>query len=164
MVSEILPRGHSHYNPNEILPEEPNRAHEEHKLSSGVEVNGVMLPMNVAQQLRELGTPLEHYSPSELNAAIQACMIDGRLIDDPNGVGFMDMLVKDASEEQADLQGESMSYRWRSGLKAPAKEDASWTDRVERVNGAAQSYCERLLQERELNEEAAHKQGYAGSA
>lgn len=154
MIGEALPRTPSPESPTQ-LPEPQSKAQEEHGLSSGVMVNGVVLPVNVAQQLRELGVPLENYSPQDLHAAIQACMVDGRLVDDPNGVNFHDMLTKEASEEHADRYNEGMNYRMRSSVHSPAG-GGSWAERVQHVSPSAQSFCERLLHEREMGEEHSH--------
>lgn len=58
-----------------------------------ITVNGVRLPMRVAQELRMLGMTLAWYSAGELEDAVEACSIDSQLIDDPGGGDFRDRLT-----------------------------------------------------------------------
>ncbi len=59
---------------------------------NNVVVNGVVLPNHVVMELQRLGRALEWYNSGELHSAVLACAVDRKLIDDPNGVNFMDQL------------------------------------------------------------------------
>jgi hypothetical protein len=56
-------------------------------------INGVTLSQRVIEELRHLGIPLSWYNNGELLDAVNACHIDGQLIDDDRGINFRDMLT-----------------------------------------------------------------------
>jgi hypothetical protein len=64
------------------------------------EINGIVLPQNVINQLRLLGLPIEWYTAGELQDAVIACSADATLIDDVNGDNFRDRLRLDADEKE----------------------------------------------------------------
>jgi hypothetical protein len=102
----------------------------EAKPSDGsLEINGVRLPAYVVEELNRLGVSLSAYSTGELEAAVQACAFDRKLIDDPNGLNFMDELELTNSEERAKTGDETTISPLYS---APAV-----------------SFCDKLKQERE---------------
>lgn len=89
-----------------------------------VVVNGVNIPLQVLEQLRQAGiTAVSWLSSSELQDAVQACKLDGTLIDDP--------------------QGNPMSLRDRMQLTHEEQQ----TRRPRRKK--AKSYAEQILEERE---------------
>lgn len=65
-------------------------------------IKDVLLPREVAEELRRLGISLNWYSASELADAVIACSYDGQLIDDPEGVSFRDQLQLSTTEKLAD--------------------------------------------------------------
>lgn len=66
-------------------------------------VNNVRLPDHVVLELQRLGRALEWYTAGELYSAVEACAVDRRLIDDPDGVNFMDKLeLTDAEKRKAE--------------------------------------------------------------
>ena len=70
------------------------------KASRGVvEINGVELPLHVADELRRLGVCLAWYNSNELKDAVQACAYDRKLIDNPTATRFSDRLKKPAQTE-----------------------------------------------------------------
>lgn len=60
--------------------------------NSSVVINGVEIPRQVADQLRQLGMALSWYSAGELEDAVQACQYDSTLIEDHDGDNFRDRL------------------------------------------------------------------------
>ena len=62
-------------------------------------INGVVLPQRVLEELRRLGTALSWYSAGELEDAVEACAVDGQLIDDPMGMNFRDRLSLSEAEK-----------------------------------------------------------------
>jgi len=103
-----------------------------------VRVGTVELPALVAKQLRELGHPIETYSPGQLKEAIDACAVDGNLFDDHDGVNFSDSLHLDPREVQEDMSDydvQMMSYRRCAGRvhapsSRPPEEEKSWVDHI----------------------------------
>jgi hypothetical protein len=63
-------------------------------------INGVVLPQSVIEELRKLGIPLTWYNRGELEDAVEACVMDARLIDDKQGVNFRDQLKLTSNEQQ----------------------------------------------------------------
>lgn len=78
-------------------------------------INGVELPERVIEELRRLGIALSWYSHGELEAAVNACAYDGQLIDDPDGVDFMDELELTPHEEKEE-NGEIEAFPARHQL------------------------------------------------
>ena len=77
---------------------------------SDVVINGVVLPNHVVLELQRLGRALEWYNTGELHSAVLACAVDRKLIDDPNGVNFMDQLeLTDEEKRKADLSARGIS-------------------------------------------------------
>ena len=86
---------------NAIKEHKPLREIEELPDGSMV-VNGVVLSPNVLYELRRLGIALFSYNAGELQTAVQACIIDRTLIDDPDGINFFDRTSLTPSESQED--------------------------------------------------------------
>lgn len=149
---------------SDMSGERPTADHKYSAQQNSVEINGVAVPMLVARQLRELGIPLESYTSGELHAAIHACSHDSRLIDDPEGAHFLDKLSRDSHEEEHDNLAPSkrtMSHRIGGRITAP---EQNWAERVshEKLDPQAQSFCERLMQER-LHAQDEHQHLHAAS-
>jgi hypothetical protein len=70
------------------------------RLKDPNEVNGIVLPQNVINQLRLLGLPIEAYTAGELQDAVLACSADATLVDDHEGIGLRDKLRLDGSEKE----------------------------------------------------------------
>lgn len=67
-----------------------------------VVVNGVNLPLQVIEQLRQAGiSAISWLTSSELQDAIYACKFDGQLIDDPGGISLRDKMTLTHAEQQA---------------------------------------------------------------
>ena len=69
--------------------------------SMDVVVGGVVLPRIVAEQLRQLGVNFNAYSHGELTSAVEGCAVDCRLVDDEDGVNFVDRLRLTPEEREA---------------------------------------------------------------
>ena len=133
-----------------------------HQLQDGsLRVGSIEISALVAKQLRELGHPIESYTPGQLKEAIDACHYDGRLIDDPNGVGFSDTLhkgMRETQEEMYDDDVDVLTYRGRGGkVSAPISlptpnqpaEQQSWVNRIGAGTSQEQeSYVTHLDEER----------------
>ncbi len=77
---------------------------------SDVVINGIVLPNHVVLELQRLGRALEWYNSGELHSAVLACAVDRKLIDDPNGVNFMDQLeLTDEEKRKADLHARGIT-------------------------------------------------------
>lgn len=75
-----------------------------------VVINGVVLPNHVVLELQRLGRALEWYNAGELQSAVIACAVDRTLIDDPNGVNFIDKLeLTDEEKRKADLNARGIT-------------------------------------------------------
>ena len=65
-------------------------------------VNGVRLPLMVIEQLRQAGIgAIGWLTGSELQDAVDACKVDGNLIDDPHGLTLRDKMTLTPAEQQA---------------------------------------------------------------
>ena len=95
------------------------KANVEQNGDSSVTVNGVVVPKLVAEQLKNAGIAIAFLSAGQLEAAIQACAVDCKLIDDPNGTNFFDDLELDAAdlepehtkEEEQSLEEDELNRR-----------------------------------------------------
>lgn len=82
----------------------------------GVTVNGVELPRDLVLQLQQLGVPLTSYTKGQLEEALQAYAMDGRLVEDHGATNFQDSLHL-SSEEAAQGRGQGGA-------------NTAWQDRV----------------------------------
>jgi len=83
--------------------------------NSDKSINGVTIPQNVIDQLRRLGVALSWYTPGELQAAVNSCAVDCTLIDDPDGINFMDDLS--LTEDKIEADAGEISEPWRASEK-----------------------------------------------
>jgi hypothetical protein len=100
----------------------------------GAMINGVYLPQNVVDQLRQLGISLSWYTQAELEDAVEACAFDGTLIDDHDGIHFRDKLelTEKAAEDEFGERHDSpyrMSVRLRPWNVSP---EAKYRERIRR--------------------------------
>lgn len=65
-----------------------------------VDFKGVRLPDNVMRELVRLGGLLETYTIGQLQKAVNACAMDGKLVDDEHGVNFDDKLELTKEEQE----------------------------------------------------------------
>jgi hypothetical protein len=99
-----------------------------HSFDDGsVEISGVRVPAYVVEELQRLGISLSAYNPGELQAAIMACSVDRKLVDDVRGDNFLDMLELHKDEEHM--------------------QHALHTDTPNPFYDRPMSFCERLKQE-----------------
>ncbi len=102
-----------------------------------VVVNGVPLPNHVVLELQRLGRALEWYNAGELHSAVLACAVDRKLIDDPNGVNFIDQLeLTDAEKRKAEHRVHNIEEH---------EEDKA---KEERKSGGIWGFCKRLKESR----------------
>lgn len=105
----------------------------------GDTVNGVYLPQNVIDQLKQLGISLAWYTQTELEDAVEACAVDGVLIDDNKGIHFRDKLQM-SEQMYEDEFGERHESPYRMNLL----ELKPWAQSPEA------RYRERIKREREM--------------
>lgn len=104
-------------------------------------VNGVTLPRNVVIELKRLGRALEWYNSGELESAVKACAVDMRLIDDHEGINFMDQLELTDSEKQ--------KYEMKNNAnECEADEDDEYIQKTSCKSNMIASFCKHLKERR----------------
>ena len=115
----------------------------ENELNSNNELNGVPLPENVVRELKRLGRALESFTAGELHSAVRACEMDGNLIDDPNGMSFLDQLELTAAEKQKALHNNE------NIMDEDDEEETSLTNcKSNHHSNKISSFCKRLTESR----------------
>ncbi|MBY0407808.1 MAG: hypothetical protein K2Q01_08950, partial [Rickettsiales bacterium] len=122
-----------------------------------VRVGNIELPALVAKQLRDLGHPIETYSPGQLKEVLDACHFDCNLIDDDRAVvhNLSDRMDYDFREKQADLYDndtDMFAYRSNAGRVMPmsslptpeAPAEPSWAERVGSAQPQPETYVARI--------------------
>lgn len=114
--------------------------------TNNIMVNGVVLPDNVVRELQRLGRALDWYTHGELQSAVKACAVDANLIDDPDGINFIDKLELTDEEKYRNQQ---KRFNINDCEKRIEYEKERELYNEEENKGIFGSFCKRLKEMRE---------------